>query len=83
MRRLVAILLLLISCSTVKDTSSPPEKCVNSGLVWRYSHTDHWTSQEPVYGYAYNWQSGEYEYHRTGWKTEDHYEDVYSCQERK
>lgn len=83
MKRVVVALLILVACGTAKHTTTYPQKCVDSGYVWRYSHTRHWTTQEPVYGLKYDFTDGEYHYGITGWETEDHYEDVYTCQVRK
>lgn len=82
-KRLIAALLILVACGTAKHTTTYPQKCVNSGFVWRYSHTNRWTTEEAVYEYHYDWQSGEWEYGYNGTETVHHSEDIFTCQERQ
>lgn len=85
MKRLAAILLVaLAACAPYKDTLSWPEKCnLSPRYSWRYSHTEYWTTEEPTYGYRYDWYAGEYKWGQTGTETVHHQRDIYACLSRK
>jgi hypothetical protein len=85
MKRLAVILLVVLAaCGPPKDTLELPAKCNMSAThTWRYSHTIYWTTQEPIYGYRYNWYSGEYEWGQTGTETIHHERDIYACMTRR
>jgi hypothetical protein len=79
---------MVVACGLPKDTLDLPTKCDQGPkTVWRYDHTDYWTTSEPVYGVrAYiDFGTGELktDYGITGYETVEHSRDVWSCQHRR
>lgn len=86
MKRLAVVLLIVLTAcgSPTKHTLSYPEKCnLSPDRSWRYSHTEYWTTEEPTYGYHYDWYSGEWEWGQDGTETVHHERDVYACLPRR
>ena len=86
MKRLACLLLVVVmSCGgPPKDTLDFPSKCnLSPNMAWRYSHTEYWTPEEPVYEYHYDWYSSKWEWGLNGTETVQHSRDVWSCQHRR
>jgi hypothetical protein len=84
----IFVAIAVVACGVPKDTLDFPTKCnLGQSTVWRYDHTEYWTTQEPTYGYRWAWdfEEGTYEwkYGQTGTETVQHSRDVYSCQNRR